>query len=142
MAGSVFGLGALLDVEYTTICFIGLICFTIMFELLDEHMNEVLEGSIYFEMMQKIYKELTILGFISFGVFMAINTNSVEHGKALLAFEFAHIVIFFSAMFFILQSIAMMFLSKSLKKRTDTICASQIPDLLNKYHSTGMREYS
>ncbi|GMH74551.1 hypothetical protein TrRE_jg13455 [Triparma retinervis] len=142
MAGSVFGLGALLDVDYTTVCFIGIIFFTIMFELLDERMYEALEGSVYLEMMQKVYKELTILGFISFGVFMAINTNAVAHGKALLAFEFAHIVVFFSAMFFILQSILMMLLSKSIKKRIDNICAQSIPELLNKYHSTGMREYT
>ena len=134
MAGSVFGLGSQLDVEYTTWCFMGIIGFTIMFELFDEHLFERLEGSVYLDMMQKVYKELTILGFISFGVFMAINTNSVEHGKVLLAFEFAHIVVFFSAMFFICQSILMMFLSKNLKINIDHICAEPIPELLNLYH--------
>ncbi|GMH78978.1 hypothetical protein TL16_g07995 [Triparma laevis f. inornata] len=142
MAGSVFGLGAQLDVEYTTWCFMGIIAFTIMFELFDEHLYAKLDGSIYLEMMQKVYKELTILGFISFGVFMAINTNSVGHGAALVAFEFAHIVVFFSAMFFILQSIMMMFLSKRLKMKIDHICSAPIPELLNQYHSRGMREYT
>ena len=46
---------------------------TIGFELLDHKLHHLLAGSIYHEMLTKIYKELTILGFLSFGVFMALN---------------------------------------------------------------------
>jgi len=130
-----------LEVLPTTLSFIGIIFFTICFELLDHRLMHALENTIYLAMLQKIYKELTILGFISFGVFMTINTADNLHVPTLLAFEFAHIVIFFSAMFFIFQSIMMMLLSRAMKQRIDFICAEPIPELLNQYHSQGFRHH-
>ena len=72
---------------------------------------------------------------------MALNTNTIQPGKPFYAFEFAHIVIFFSALFFIMQSILMMACSKSLKKEIDYICAEPIPNILSNYHNFGYRAF-
>ncbi len=51
MGANVFGLGSQLDVLYTTVCFVGLIMFTICFEYLDRFLRKQLSGTVYYDMV-------------------------------------------------------------------------------------------
>ena len=96
---------------------------------LDHH----LEGSPYKEMVDKIYKELTILGFLSFGVFMFVQSKVEVDQDIFVAFEFSHIVIFFAALFFIVEAFLLMLLNQKLKQKIDQASALSSADLLERY---------
>ena len=119
MAGSIFGLGENLKTTAACISLICIIVFTVLFELFTLHLDKKMKGSIYKEMVDKVYRELTILGVISFLLFITLQSGAEIDHDTLIAFEFSHIVIFFSALFFIVGSIFMMLLNVSLKKAMD-----------------------
>jgi len=56
MAGSIFGLGASLDVSAACISLIAIVIFTVGFELFTHKLDHRLEGTAYKEMVEKIYK--------------------------------------------------------------------------------------
>lgn len=47
--------------------------------------------------------ELMIMGVISLGVFLTLELGDVDTSVAFYAFEFAHIVVFFAALIFVMQ---------------------------------------
>ena len=49
------------------------------------------------QLIDKVYKEMMTMGFIGFIIFITFNAFSLEHDENYLAFEFAHITIFFMA---------------------------------------------
>ena len=57
MGANVFGLGSQLDVLYTTLCFVGLIMFTIAFEYLDRYLRKKLSGTVYHDMVSGTGRE-------------------------------------------------------------------------------------
>lgn len=64
--------------------------------------------------MKKLYKELMIMGFVSFGSFMAFNAVTVlQHNEQYYAFEFAHITIFFLALFLVIRALFVMYNSNN-----------------------------
>ena len=80
-------------------------------------LDRKLKDTPYKEMVDKIYRELTILGLISFGVFLTLQSGSERNTDYLLAFEFSHIVIFFAALCFVASAVFMMFMNKRIKVR-------------------------
>jgi hypothetical protein len=115
--GSVFALGEHIDVDLITWMMVGLIVFTILFEVAIEKLEHYLSSNeVYMECLRKVFAELTIMGFISFILLLIhefVHIPFHEH----LVFEFAHIWIFFVALVFIFQSIIFMgSLSSSEKK--------------------------
>ena len=52
-----------------------------------------------------MYKELTILGVISFTLFILEEEHVVEHGSMLLSFHFVHLAVFFLGGIFICQAV-------------------------------------
>lgn len=83
--------------------------------------------------------ELTILGVISFMVFIFLQSPgkaAVEEAgyyHYILAFEFAHIVIFFSALVFVMEACYMMRVNTNLKQKVDQISAISSEDMLKTY---------
>ena len=59
-------------------CFFGLLMFTIFMELFLERIDEHTSGTAVHEVLQKLYKELMLLGFISFGIFIVLSTYAEE----------------------------------------------------------------
>ena len=133
MGGSIFGLGSSLNVQAASISLIAIVAFTVIFELGTHKLDHHLEGSPYKEMVDKIYKELTILGFISFGVFMFIQSEAEVDQDIFLAFEFSHIVIFFAALFFIIEAFFLMALNQKLKTNIDMAVALSSEDMLKRF---------
>jgi hypothetical protein len=135
-AGSVFGLGSQLNTVAACVSLICIVLFTIAFEVFQHKLDHNLEGSVYQEMVQKIYSELTILGIISFMVFLFLQSeakNDVDM-DIIIAFEFSHIVIFFAALIFVLEAFFMMLVNQRLKQRIDKASAMTSKDLLEVYN--------
>ena len=90
--------------RYVVISFGAMIGFTIFMEgfleVLEEHSTKFFN-----EILSKIYKELAILGLISFILFSLITSGTVEHSDQLTAFEFTHLVVFFLGGTFIFQGV-------------------------------------
>ena len=55
-------------------CFVVLILFTIFMEVILEKLEEQVAGTVVQEVLQKLYKELMLLGFVSFGIFIVLST--------------------------------------------------------------------
>jgi len=58
-----------------------------------------------------------IMGFISLGVFLTLQFGGVGSTIGFYTFEFAHIVVFFTTLIFVMQACLMMVLSSQLKRR-------------------------
>jgi hypothetical protein len=74
----------------------------------------------------QVYKELMIMGLLSFGIFLALNTIPKEKidNAWLLSFEFAHVVIFFIAILIVLQAAAMVYFAVCQKQFYDQVNAT------------------
>ena len=88
-------------------CMGALILFTLAFDVLMERLEHHFKHQPRAQnVMRKLLTELTVLGFISFLVFLLINTGILSHSPYFVAFEFAHIMLFFVAMILIAQAVA------------------------------------
>ena len=80
-APSIFDLGHEINSMYISTSLIAVIAFTIVFELFTHYVEHKLESSpVHLGMLRKLYSELMILGFISFIIFMLIQTGTIGHG--------------------------------------------------------------
>jgi hypothetical protein len=103
---SIFSTGDQLNEKPTMWSLIALIVFTVFFEVgLHQLEHHVRHQPNYLVILGKIYKELMILGFISFILFVCIQLCVLEHGENLVAFEYAHIIIFFVALVLVVQAV-------------------------------------
>jgi hypothetical protein len=78
------------------------------------------DSHLFSQVVAKLYRELTILGFIGFTVMMLIQSQFFEDHDLLdelHAFEFAHIIIFFIAIMFIVQAFVFMMIIHRMKHR-------------------------
>lgn len=104
---NLFELGTDLDLSKTLICLIVLIAFTILFEVIVEHIeHQVSHRKDLKKAVEKIFRELSILGVISFSLFMIeqLSSDAVPL-EWLLSFEFAHIMLFFMALVYVGQCV-------------------------------------
>ena len=75
-----FGLVSNLNSKITLLCFLGVILFIIMFDFLANLLEFFVAGSeLYNRMIQMIYKELMLMGLVSFTVIM-IEASKQDHG--------------------------------------------------------------
>jgi hypothetical protein len=126
---NIFRLGNALEPKHTLQAMFILIFVTIVIEHIFEHIHEKTEHTVYHEMFNKMTSELTILGIISFSIAMGINAGLIHHGVELIAFEFAHISIFFVAILYVVQSIFVILTNDWVIKRFhffDTLGPEQI----------------
>ena len=90
------------DFFYIAVMMIGIILFTVAFEAVTEWLEKALEDSpTYLDMVQKVYAELMILGFIAFVLTMFIEFGAKIPHHWLLAFEWAHLMIFAVAILYV-----------------------------------------
>jgi hypothetical protein len=78
------------------------------------------DSHLFAQVVSKLYRELTILGFIGFTVMMLIQSQFFEDHDLideLHAFEFAHIIIFFIALTFIVQAFVFMMIIARMKHK-------------------------
>ena len=82
-------------------------------------------------MLSKVYKELMILGFISF-VLLMIRQFADLPLTQLLMFELSHVWIFLVAVFFVVHAIIFMLLVRKVKRHWDATAHMEVPELLQK----------
>lgn len=115
--GSVFALGEHIDVDLITYMMVGLIVFTILFEVAVHKLEHyVSDNPVQLEALLKVFKELTILGFISFILLLIHEFVHIPFHQHLV-FEFAHVWIFFVALVFIVHAIIFMTALASSEKK-------------------------
>ena len=90
-AAQVIGAGESLHIGMVSTALIGIIAFTIAYEYMTEHIEHQLEGTPYMKIVNQVYKELTIMGLVSFIIFMMNQSGpwllAVYDGQLFLAFE-------------------------------------------------------
>eukprot|EP00618_Florenciella_parvula_P008229 CAMPEP_0119526416 /NCGR_PEP_ID=MMETSP1344-20130328/41035_1 /TAXON_ID=236787 /ORGANISM="Florenciella parvula, Strain CCMP2471" /LENGTH=273 /DNA_ID=CAMNT_0007565395 /DNA_START=227 /DNA_END=1044 /DNA_ORIENTATION=+ len=114
--------GSVLDRKamVTTWCMVIVVGLTIGIEGITHWVETLFKDSPFMPLVHKLYKELMIMGIIAFSVFIGIQTSSIPE-NAILEFEFAHIVLFFFAIFLILQTACMGYLSKTTRLLYDRL---------------------
>lgn len=88
------------------------------------------------DLVDKVYKEMMIMGFIGFILFLTFNSLSLKHDENYMAFEFAHITIFFMAIVAVFRACFVIYVSN---KAIDGFWRAQNQDckvLLRRYKET------
>jgi hypothetical protein len=114
--GFEFGVITSLDFSITLYCFIAVVSFVIVFEYIIGVMEYFLEGShLYTHMIQMIYKELMLMGLVTFCVIMYEATPdggiTEDEENWLSAIDFSHVYLFFVTFFFVMHAFYLMFMS-------------------------------
>jgi hypothetical protein len=81
-----------------------------------KHLEDLAQNAGYEDLLRRMFKELMMMGFISFTVFLAFNGGGIRHDNKYYAFEFSHITTFFVAFFFVLRACLIVLYSKYAKK--------------------------
>lgn len=102
---SFFGLIVHLDPTTTLVSFCLLVFALLLFDRTLEKIEHHAEEAKFGELVKKLYKELMIMGFIGFVIFILFNAFTLPHDDNYLAFEFGHITIFFIAIILVFRAI-------------------------------------
>jgi hypothetical protein len=84
-------------------CFLGIIIFQLMCENALEVIEKHAFQTVYASVLHKTYKELMILGFLTFVIFFITSDDSIT-GTCVASFKYANFCLFFVGMAFIAQS--------------------------------------
>lgn len=103
-----FGLVDNMDPTISLLCFLGVIFFVLFFEYCTGVLEFFLEEShLYNRMVQQVYKELMMMGLMSFVIIMyeasKTSVSDKEH-EVIIAIDFAHIILFYLTMFFVVHA--------------------------------------
>ena len=125
---SILWAGGIPNVWMASLLFCCLVLFTTVWEYLTERLEHRVAGhGGYQELLEKVYKELTSLGVLSFALFIIQDTSVVQINHDLLvAFEFAHYLIFFMALLFVLFALVSMRGCLATKRQWDTTAATSV----------------
>ena len=99
-----------------TISFISVVLFLVVFEYIVsciDYFKDSYPAS--FQMIQKVYKELMIMGFLSFTIIIV--ESVINHNTSadwITSIDFAHILLFFTALFLVFHACILIFFSNSL----------------------------
>ena len=132
-----FEFGALSSINpiTATLAFIITIIFLLFFEFLTGALEYVIEGHlIYNQMLQKIYKELMCMGFVSFVLAIYRAENNAAHLDSLFQVtEFIEYVLFFQAIFYVAHSLYIMFISVMTSSYYEKLHARSVLDILEQF---------
>ena len=101
---SVFGLAGNIGTEAGTFVFFGLIVGLVFLEVIFAKAEEWAKEHESNELFEKLKKELTMMGILSFTVFIYQTAYANSENEYYMAFEMSHIVILFIAIAFIIQA--------------------------------------
>lgn len=133
---SFFGLAATLDPTTTLAVFVGLVICLILFEHALDEIEVLAEEAGYKELVKKVYKEMMIMGFLGFGVFMAFNVFTLEHDENFLAFEFVHLTVFFIGIILVLRALLAIYNSSRSTQLNWTAQNASIESILDRIDAT------
>jgi len=132
---SILWAGGIENVWMTCCLFSVLVVFTLVWELGTERLEQMVHGHhAYEELLHKVYKELTSLGFLSFGLFIVQDTTLVQiNHELLISFEFAHYLIFFMALIFVIFALTSLRGSLATKREWDAAAAKSVHEVCEAY---------
>eukprot|EP01038_Epipyxis_sp_PR26KG_P005998 gene5998-8260_t len=114
---AIFGSIGTLKHESATIVFIAVMIFLVLVEGSLHLAEQACSKRGYRGLIKKLYREFMIMGFISFAIFIfSASSFFSKQSQWFLAFEFAHIVILFVGITFLIQSVLLIFLVSSRNK--------------------------
>ena len=129
-----------LDMELATWCMVALIGFTVAFEYCLHHIEHQLRSHThYLKILSKVYKELMILGFISFSILIVLQVFKLPTTSS-ETLEFVHVWFFFIALLYAIHVLVYMWLARRDKRRYDVATYRRIPDLLECYKQAQLAE--
>lgn len=116
--GFEFGVVQKLDFKVTLYCFVIVVAFVIGVEYVLGILEYFLEGSrLYTKMMHMIYKELMLMGMLTFCVMMyeavPADKDNIVEVEWLEAIDFSHVYLFFVTFFFVSHAFYLMAMSVS-----------------------------
>ena len=124
-----------LDFALATWCMIALIAFTILFETALHRLERSLTlHTHYLKVLARVYKELMVLGFISFAILICIQVLPLSE-STIQTLEFVHVWFFFIALLYALHVLVYLVLARRDKRRYDVATFKRIPDLLEQHRS-------
>lgn len=149
-----FEFGSIISLDYkiTFYCFLAVVFFVILFEYCTEIMEYFLHESLYSQMIQIIYKELMLMGLVTFCIIVFVASNKDEaykHAVYIKGIDFSHVFLFFVTLFFVMQGFYLIIISmlttkeyhKNLTEKTfeliiklEKVSKSYIKSLLYRYH--------
>jgi hypothetical protein len=142
MAETLFGLIGSLDPTILLAVFIGLILLLIVFETLLHLLEEFAIDSGYEDLVRRLYKEMMMMGYLSFGVFLAFNAAGLRHDQQYLAFEFSHITTFFIAIFFVVRACLFVQYTRTSKQYFQAVHNESIQSLMTRYQEMTTQPWS
>lgn len=87
----------------------------------------------YEDLVRRLYKEMMMMGYLSFGVFLAFNAAGLKHDQQYLAFEFSHITTFFIAIFFVVRACLFVKYTRTSKQYFQSADTESIASLVKRY---------
>eukprot|EP00301_Raphidiophrys_heterophryoidea_P024825 c8179_g1_i2.p1 GENE.c8179_g1_i2~~c8179_g1_i2.p1 ORF type:complete len:1072 (-),score=298.25 c8179_g1_i2:262-3477(-) len=129
---NVFALGDTIDFVVFGVCFCILIFFTVIFEFISQFLNrKVGDKRTASDMIQKVQKELSVLGLVSFVSFaISSSCTSVVPEKWFLLFDFQHVLIFMVAILYVIFSGVLLVLTSMYSASWDKILLLEGSSLL------------
>lgn len=131
-----FGLIQSLEPVLAVKCFLAVVAFIIVFEHITGVLEYLLDESpAYSKMLQVIYKELMMMGVISFGITMYEARNSEPSQNiydTIVAIDFAHIILFYMTIFFVIHAFYLIRISIMNYRKNRHYFASTFCDLAEK----------
>lgn len=127
---NIFKTGTGLNVDVAIWSLFILIVFTVTFEVGTEHLEHHLKKHrTGHHMLAKVYRELSILGFVSFMVVAATKSCEVQVGTGdgdlkeshFVAFEYVHVLIFLVAVMYIIFSAVVLIITNWMGSRLDKV---------------------
>jgi hypothetical protein len=130
-----FGILSSINPFIATLAFIVTIIFLIFFEFLTGALEYILEGNhVYNQMLQKIYKELMVMGFVSFVLAMYRAKNDASGLDDLFRVtEFVEYILFFLALFYVAHCLYIMFISVVTSNAYEKVHAQSVLNILENF---------
>eukprot|EP01033_Poteriospumella_lacustris_P012501 gene12501-8937_t len=141
-----FGLIQSIDPATTVVCFVIVVAFIIVFEHATELLEVLLEENhVYSKILQIVYKELMLMGVISFSIVMYQASKpdnlSEQESSAIESIDFAHIVLFYMTFFFVLHAFYLIRISIDNFHRNRVHYAETAASLLQKIDAVERRPW-
>jgi hypothetical protein len=147
MAVSVVG-NAGIEWQIAAVCLVGIIMFTIALETGIHKLEHSLhEYPHYMHMVEAVYREVMILGLISYGIFMLEQYKVLDISQDgqltwVVCFEFSHILLFYMALFFVAKSYIIMRVCQSSSKQWDRLNHESFAETLRAFEGRGEVSYA
>eukprot|EP01041_Mallomonas_annulata_P010434 gene10434-21775_t len=139
-----FGLLESIRLDIGTLALVSVGLFLILFEYLTnaiDYMKDYYPAA--YHMIQKLYKELMIMGVVSFSIVMIESSGYLAHTHTntewIQAIDFAHILLFFMALFFVVHACFLIYVSMSLATEYQQMHFIEIHEILKRIKSITSR---